>query len=85
MILRRIAQHMKQQHWTGVFIELVIVVVGVFIGLQVNNWNAARVSNQNERFVLREMRSDLIKGFGRGRQYAASLPRDGCQFHKTTA
>ncbi len=42
MILRRIAQHMKQQHWTGVFIELVIVVLGVFIGLQVQDWNQAR-------------------------------------------
>jgi hypothetical protein len=60
MILRRIANHMKQQHWTGVFIELVIVILGVFIGLQVDNWNAARISNQNQRFILRELRSDLI-------------------------
>jgi hypothetical protein len=42
MILARAIEHMRQQHWTGVFIELVIVVLGVFIGLQVNNWNEAR-------------------------------------------
>jgi hypothetical protein len=42
MILRRVINHMKNQHWTGVFIELVIVIVGVFIGLQVSNWNEAR-------------------------------------------
>ena len=46
MILRRITQHLKQQHWTGVFIELVIVILGVFIGLQVSNWNQARQDNQ---------------------------------------
>jgi len=42
MILRRIAEHLKQQHWTGVFIELAIVVLGVFLGMQVSNWNAER-------------------------------------------
>jgi hypothetical protein len=60
MILHRIAQHMKQQHWTGVFIDLAIVVLGVYIGLQANNWNAARVASQNERFILRELRSHLV-------------------------
>ena len=35
MILRRLVENLKQQHWTAVAIELVIVVLGVFIGLQV--------------------------------------------------
>jgi len=43
MILHRLISHMKGQHWTAVFIDFVIVVVGVFIGLQVNNWNQARI------------------------------------------
>jgi len=60
MILRRIAQHMKQQHWTGVFIELVIVVVGVFIGLQADNWNTARKQRQTEVELVRELRSNLV-------------------------
>lgn len=42
MILSRISQHLKDQHWTAVFLDFVIVVFGVFIGLQVNNWNEAR-------------------------------------------
>lgn len=41
MIASRLLQHLKQQHWTGALIELVIVILGVFIGLQTNNWNAA--------------------------------------------
>lgn len=61
MIFSRVIEHVKQQHWTGALIELVIVILGVFIGLQANNWNATRVSSQNERFVLREMRSDLLR------------------------
>ena len=59
MILRRIAQHMKQQHWTGVFIELVIVVVGVFIGLQVNNWNEQRQDRALEKQYLQRLHDDI--------------------------
>ena len=33
MILRRITQHVKDQNWTAVAIDLVIVVVGVFLGI----------------------------------------------------
>jgi len=60
MIGRRIAQHMKQQHWTGVFIELVIVILGVFIGLQADNWNNARKQRQAESELIRELRSNLV-------------------------
>ena len=42
MILRRVIDHVKRQHWTAVFLDFVIVVLGVFIGIQVSNWNAAR-------------------------------------------
>ena len=42
MILSRAANHLKSQHWIGVLVELAIVVVGVFIGIQASNWNAAR-------------------------------------------
>ena len=42
MILRRLTENLKQQHWTAIAIELVIVVLGVFIGMQVSNWNEVR-------------------------------------------
>lgn len=42
MILRRVIEHFRKQEWTAVFLDFVIVVLGVFIGLQVNNWNEAR-------------------------------------------
>ncbi len=59
MILRRIIGHMKNQHWTGVFIELVIVVLGVFIGLQVDNWNQARQERQRLTVIVQGMSADL--------------------------
>ena len=45
MILRRVIHHAKKQEWTAIAIDLVIVVVGVFIGIQVSNWNADRADN----------------------------------------
>ena len=42
MLLRRVIEHVRAQNWTAVALDLVIVVVGVFIGLQVQEWNNAR-------------------------------------------
>ena len=42
MILRRVIEHVKAQNWLAVFLDFVIVVIGVFIGMQVSNWNNAR-------------------------------------------
>ena len=44
MLLRRITQHVKDQNWFAVFVDFVIVVIGVFIGIQVANWNETRTS-----------------------------------------
>jgi hypothetical protein len=42
MILRRLSDAFRRQDWFTVLVETLIVVLGVFIGLQVNNWNEAR-------------------------------------------
>lgn len=33
MILRRVIEYVKTQHWTAIVIDFVIVVAGVFIGI----------------------------------------------------
>lgn len=65
MIVRRIANHLKQQHWTSVFIELVIVVLGVFIGLQVDNWNQARQDRALEKQYLQRLHVDIQRSIDR--------------------
>jgi len=37
MLLRRVIQHFRQQEWTAIGIDFLIVVVGVFMGIQVSN------------------------------------------------
>jgi hypothetical protein len=34
MILRRFTEHVKQQNWFPVWLDLVVVVAGIYIGLQ---------------------------------------------------
>ncbi|WP_375202692.1 hypothetical protein [Hyphococcus sp.] len=55
MLLRRVIDHVKHQNWTAVALDFVIVVVGVFIGIQVSNWNAARIAEVQAGDLLQRM------------------------------
>ena len=56
MVVRRIREHAASYNWFAVFIDLIIVIIGVFIGLQVSNWNAGRI----ERGEVRAYRAQII-------------------------
>lgn len=64
MIVSRIVARIKSQQWMAVFIELSIVVLGVFIGIQASNWNAVQVERRKgEEFaerLLQDLRQDLV-------------------------
>ena len=59
MILRRVIKHVKTQNWFAIGIDFVIVVVGVFIGIQVANWNEARIDEGRARAYLERIVLDL--------------------------
>ncbi len=59
MLLRRITEHVKAQNWTAVALDFVIVVVGVFIGIQVANWNDARADKARETALLIELKREI--------------------------
>ena len=59
MLLRRVIEHVKTQNWTAVALDFVIVVVGVFIGIQVANWNEERAFEARERSLLVELKREL--------------------------
>lgn len=59
MILRRVIEHVRTQNWTAVVVDFVIVVSGVFIGIQVANWNAARADQVRGRSYLERLHTDL--------------------------
>ena len=91
MLLRRIIEHVKTQNWTAIAIDFVIVVVGVFIGIQVSNWNERLAFEKREQALLRELRSEVVQnmadaqskgdafliGAGSARRVLKAIDRDG--------
>jgi ABC-type multidrug transport system fused ATPase/permease subunit len=77
MITSRIIEHAKQQHWTTVFLEFLMVVLGVFLGIQVSNWNEARADKhlgmQYVERLTRDVRKDLAGNREVVSYYAAVL------------
>lgn len=60
MILRRLSHSLKEQNWTAIWIEFVLLVAGVFLGIQVANWDQDRADHQRERLLLVELRTELV-------------------------
>ena len=74
-MLHRMRGHVTDHNWFAVAVDLGIVVVGVFLGTQANNWNQARI----ERATAAEYRQQIIDDLkdneadlaSRGAYYAA--------------
>ena len=62
MLLRRITEHVRTQNWFAVAVDFVIVVVGVFLGIQIGNWNEERVFEKQEQTLLAELRTEIAEG-----------------------
>ena len=60
MILRRLGEAISGQSWYTVIIEVLVVVVGIFIGLQVDGWNEARKDRKDEKVFLQRLHEDLL-------------------------
>ncbi len=52
LLLRRVIEHVQTQNWTAVAIDFVIVVIGVFVGLQVQDWSSSREERREEVALL---------------------------------
>ncbi len=59
MILRRVIAHFRKQEWTAIFLDFLIVVVGVFVGLQVNTWNDDRTARATSKTYYARLSADL--------------------------
>ena len=78
MIYKRFAARLKAQDWLAITIELAIVVVGVFIGTQVSNWNAGRLERAESSRLLAQLRPELraqIDFYNTARTYYATTRR----------
>ncbi len=59
MILRRVIAHFRKQEWTAIAIDFVIVVLGVFVGIQLGNWNDAHLERAQSAVFTSALVADL--------------------------
>jgi hypothetical protein len=59
MILRRVIQHVTSQNWFAVIVDFLIVVVGIFVGLQVQGWSLEQTDRIKERQYLERILADV--------------------------
>lgn len=59
MLVRRFAEHIRTQNWFLVCVEIIVVVAGIFIALQVDDWNQQRKDIALERQYLARMQDEF--------------------------
>ena len=60
MILRRLASAFHKQDWFTVFLEIIIVVLGVFLGLQAQSWTSEQGRRQLELRYTERLHEEVV-------------------------
>lgn len=60
MILRQLGEALAGQNWFIVFMEVLVLVAGIFIGLQVDDWNESRKDRKDEQLFLQRLHEDVL-------------------------
>ena len=55
MILQKLASAIRRQDWFQVVVEILIVIIGIYLGLQVTEWNNQRIEQQEEVVYLERL------------------------------
>lgn len=74
MILRRITEHLKAQNWFAVGLDFLIVVAGILIAFQINNWREGHQWRVSERAYLERLHSDIVELSERRAVYDLTRP-----------
>jgi len=64
MILRRMADAFRTQNWFTVIIEILVVVIGIFLGLQVQEAYSERNERKEETAYLQRLHSEVVQNLG---------------------
>ena len=59
MLLRRFMQHVRVQDWFAVALDILVVIIGIFLGLQFTEWHQSRKDNEAGREYLERILTDL--------------------------
>ena len=63
MILRSFSNHINNADWTAVFIELLVVIVGVYGAFQLERWGEELREGRNERVLLEQLHNEIERAY----------------------
>lgn len=61
MLIRSFTRNIKQQNWFAVSLDVLVVIVGLFLGLQLNDWRGSQQDSVKELTYLKLLEADLTK------------------------
>jgi hypothetical protein len=61
MILRRVISHFRNQEWTAIALDFLIVVIGVFVGLQAQQFAVDRENRRSEAIYLKRLHAEVLQ------------------------
>ena len=59
MLLRKVNEHFTAQNWSAVTLDVIVLVIGVFFGIQVSNWNEVRLTSERGEELTERLIADL--------------------------
>jgi hypothetical protein len=65
MILRRFMKHVTDQNWFAVGLDVVVVIVGIFLGMQVTDWNSNQEIKREVEVYKHRLRLELKENLSR--------------------
>jgi len=60
MILKRLKDNVAQENWFAVTVEIIVVVLGIFLGFQLTDWDQDRKDRAEERLYLERLHDDMV-------------------------
>ena len=60
MILRRFMKHVTDQNWFAVGLDVLVVITGIFLGLQVSEWNDSRKDKDDSKDFLQRIHGEML-------------------------
>ncbi|VAW00588.1 hypothetical protein MNBD_ALPHA06-604 [hydrothermal vent metagenome] len=71
MILRRVIKHFRHQEWTAIFLDFVIVVVGVGVAMVAQQWLGDRQQRAEMRVAETALQGDLFYNYAYAKERLA--------------
>ena len=65
MILRRLREHVRQENWFAVNLELVVVIVGLFLAFQLDRWYETQRIKSDQHVHLGSLAEDFTENEAR--------------------